>query len=76
MRSDKFEYLRTPVNMGWEVIRVMRGPALLGTIIKRSPQLPYRFFLGTENAIAFEWEHRDLDVLKKLIEEAHVERPR
>ncbi len=74
MRSAKFEYLDTPAIVGWEVIRVMRGTILLGTIVKRSPELPYRFFAGSENAIAFEWEHRDLDALKRLIESSHSER--
>jgi len=68
MRHSKIEYLESPAVTGWEVIHVMRGTALLGTIVKRSPQLPYRFFAGSENAIAFEWEHRDLDALKRLIE--------
>jgi hypothetical protein len=75
MRAAKIEYLQTPGVSGWEVIRVMRGTALLGTIVKRSPQLPYRFFAGTENAIAFEWEHRDLDTLKHLIESSHPPPP-
>ncbi len=75
MRPSPIEYVKASAVPGWEVIHVMRGPSLLGTIVKRAPQLPYRFFAGSENAIAFEWEHRDLDALKRLIESSHSQTP-
>jgi hypothetical protein len=71
MRTAPFEYCQASSVPGWEVIHVMRGPALLGTIVKRSAQLPYRFFAGSDNSIAFEWQHRDLDALKRLIESSY-----
>jgi len=75
MRPAAIEYSKASSVPGWEVIHVMRGPALLGTIVKRSPQLPYRFFAGSDNSIAFEWQHRDLDALKRLIESSYAPTP-
>ena len=70
LKTVPLTYRHTRLESGWRVIQVLREHTVVGLIIKKSDTAPYRYFVGTENQIAYEYEHRDLDALKAMIERA------
>lgn len=68
MHPGKTVYRQEQLDGGWPIIHVLQGTAIIGRITRNPRTGTDRFFPGQDNSLAFQYEHRDLDALKQLIE--------